>query len=214
VDYLEFLDMLPKDDDVIFADEHDIEIMLIKSSAFDRLIAEMGSQEKLQQVRNRGADLREVIRDTGHDIGIFRLVSLRDGLNLTFKNLRYGFIHRRSLAVNLPDMIDEVFNNSMRRCEDQDALMKAIADWKARPHDAWRVCSGHDLTAILGRALLALFGTQSAQATRRDEIESKLRMAFSAEDLRRTRLFVAVLRWENANRPSLVWRQSIRTAAA
>ena len=213
-DYLEFLGALPKDDDVIFTDEHDIEIMLIKSSAFDRLLAEMGSQEKLQTIRNRGADPREIIRDSGHDLGIFRLLSLRDGLNLTFHNLRYGFIHRRSFAVNLSDMIDEVFNSSMRRCENREALTRAIAEWRAKPHDAWRVCSGHDLTAILGRALLALFGSQSAQATRRDEIESKLRMAFSGEDLRATQLFVAVLHWEKSNQPFLVWRQSIRIAAA
>jgi hypothetical protein len=213
-DYLEFLDRLPDDEDVIFTDEHDMEVMLLKSSAFDRVVAEMGSHEKVHEITERGTDLREIIRDTGHDIGIFRFLSLRNGLNLTFNNLRYGFIHRRNLAVNQSDMIDEVFNNSMRRCENKDALITEISDWKARPHDAWRVCSGHDLTAILGRALLSLFGNHTTQATRRDEIESKLRMAFSAEDLRATRLFVAVVRWETANLPFLVWRQRIRVAAA
>ena len=88
--------------------------------------------------------------------------------------------------------------------------MRAIAELKAKPHDAWRVCSGHDLTAILGRALLTLFGTHSAQTTKREEIESKLRMAFSGEGLRVTRLFHAVVQWEDANQPFLVWRQSIR----
>ncbi len=212
-DYLAFLDALPDDDDVIFTDEHDIEAMLIKSSAFDRLLAEMGSQEKLQEILSRGGNLREMIRDTAHDIGIFRLLSLKDGLNLTFHNLRYSFIHRRSLAVNVSEMIDEVFNSSMRRCESKAAIMKAITDWKAKPYDPWRICSGHDLTAILGRALLTLFGSHSTQATRRDEIESRLRIAFSAEDLRATNLFIAVVQWEQANPPFLVWRQSIRVAA-
>jgi hypothetical protein len=212
-DYLEYLSGLPDDKDIIFTDEHDIEMMLIKSFAFDRLLAEMGSQEKLQEILGRGSNPRQIIRDTAHHIGIFRLLSLRDGLNLTFHKLRYSFVHRASLSIDLSEMIDEVFNSSLRRCEDKAALMRAIEDWNAKPHDPWLICSGHDLTAILGKALLSLFGSHSTQAIRRDEIESKLRMAFSAEDLRATNLFIAVVQWEQANPPFLVWHQAIRVTA-
>jgi hypothetical protein len=83
-DYLEFLNELPDDDNISFTDDHDIEVMLIRSSAFDRLLSEMGSQAKLDAITARGADIREIIRDTGHEVGIFRLLSLRSGLNLTF----------------------------------------------------------------------------------------------------------------------------------
>ena len=170
----------------------------------------MGSEDKLDAIVAKGLDLREIIRDTGHDIGVLRLISLRDGLNLTFDGLRYGFIHKNTLAVNISDMIDEVYNRSAQRCEDKEKIASAILKCKEMEYDIWHICSGHDLTAILGKALLSLFGTNSTQAVRRAEIESKLRMAFSLDDLRRTKLFIAVLGWERANKPFLVWREAFR----
>ena len=112
--------------------------------------------------------------------------------------------------MNLSRMIDEVYNRSQRRCENKKELMEAINGWKAKPHSVWSICSGHDLTAILGKALLSLFGSNSAQSSRVEEIESKLRMAFGLDDLRATGLFAAVVEWERMNPPYLIWRANVR----
>jgi hypothetical protein len=210
LDYLEFLDQKPEGDELVFTDDHDIEVMLIRSSAFDRLLAEMGSRPKLQALRAHGVDLRQKVRDAGHGIGIFRLLSEMDELNLTFRKLTYSFVDRASLSVDVSGMIDEVYNCSQRRCDKKDELIKAIASWKTKPHDAWRMCSGHDLTAILGKALLSLFGNNSTQSTKSEEIESKLRMAFSADDFRATRIFTAIVEWETVNAPFLILRAHVR----
>jgi hypothetical protein len=94
LDYLELLEQVPEGNEIVFTDEHDIEVMLIKSSAFDRLLAEMGSSKKLQALRARGVDLRHIVRDAGHELGILRLLSQKDELNLTFRKLTYSFVDK------------------------------------------------------------------------------------------------------------------------
>jgi hypothetical protein len=209
-DYLEFLDDVPNAPDIILTDEHDVEIMLIRSPAFDRLLAEMGSAPKLQALRAKGLDLRQMIRDAGHDLGVLRFLSLAKPLDLTFRKIHYRFVDRSTLAVDVSEMIDEVYNSSQRKCSNKSAIVQEIADQKTAAYDPWRMCCGHDLTAILGKALLSVFGTNSTQVTRVAEIESRLRMAFSMQDLRATKLFEAVVAWERANVPYLIWASAVR----
>jgi hypothetical protein len=212
-DYLELFAQMPEGDEIVFTDEHDIEVMLIKSSAFDRLLAEMGSRDKLGALRARGIDLRELIRDAGHEIGLLRFMSHRDGLNLKFARLKYRFVNRADLAVDVSDMIDEVYNSSGRTCARKTELILDIAELKSLKLDIWTMCSGHDLTAIVGMALRALFGNETAQATKAEEIESKLRMAFGLHDFRATKLFRAIINWEQANVPFVVLCNDVRGGA-
>jgi Protein of unknown function (DUF4435) len=210
IDYLDHFGKLPRGEEIVFTDEHDMEIMLIRSSAFDRLLAEMGSRDKLESLRVHGNDLREMTRDAGHEIGILRMFSQRDELNLTFSDLRYRFVDRTNLSVNVSTMIDEVYNLSGRTCARKEGLIRDIAEFKSLVYDIWRICSGHDLTAILGRALRSVFGNESAQSTKVNEIESKLRMAFGLVDFRATRMFRAIVDWERANAPYVVLRDDVR----
>jgi hypothetical protein len=62
-------------------------------------------------------------------------------------------------------------------------------------------------------SLRALFGNETAQATKAEEIESKLRMAFGLHDFRATKLFQAIINWERANVPFVVLRNEVRGGA-
>ena len=48
------------------------------------------------------------------------------------------------------------------------------------------------------------------QSTKAEEIESKLRMAFSLDDFRATKLFGLIVDWERANVPYVVLQDDVR----
>lgn len=210
-DFGDFLNNLPEGPEIVFTDDHDLETMLIRSRAFDRILLELGSRSKLKEIREAGQDHRELIRDAAHDIGLLRFLSLSDKLNLKFDGLRYRFIDRRTLAVDLGSMIQEVFNHSCRRCTNEDVIKTFIACWKCKPHATWRMVCGHDLTAILAKALQSRFGTNNANSVPALEIERKLRLAYSAEDFRQTGLFQEICVWEQNNAPYRCLSEEIRS---
>jgi hypothetical protein len=72
-DYREFLCLMIDDPDVVFTDEHDIEMIMVRSPALTRVFAELGSRQKLREAERKGIDLREFILEAVYVVGVLRL---------------------------------------------------------------------------------------------------------------------------------------------
>ncbi|MDB9417470.1 hypothetical protein PN487_12915 [Microcystis aeruginosa CS-556/03] len=77
--------------------------MLIKSAAFDKLLKERGSEEKIAAFSK---DIRETLLKLGQEIGKLRLLSLRNKLDLKFEGLKFGkFIDKEKLSIDIDKLI-------------------------------------------------------------------------------------------------------------
>jgi hypothetical protein len=188
----DFLEEIPVSSlNVIQGDCHDLEAMLVRSPAFDRVLREFGSEDKMQRfVTNAGRDIRHVLLTAASPLGYLRWHSLRADLRLRFDGLLFSrFIDMAALTVDRSKLIATVKNHSQRQDLDNHELELAVREMEEPKHDPWQLCNGHDLVGVLSIGLRRAIGSQSAAAVGVEEMERVLRLAYEAVDFAASALY-------------------------
>lgn len=195
--------ILPDSPNIVRGDCHDVEALLIRSPALDRVLREFGSDKKIANfVTKGGMDIRHVLLTAASRIGCLRWHSLRVNLRLRFDGLQFSrFVDEGTLSVDTMRLIAAVKNLSQRPSLDNNELASVIGGIEAAKHDPWQLCNGHDLVSVLSIALRKTIGSQSATAVAVEMLERALRLAFEAVDFAATELHAAIHQWEQANTP-------------
>ena len=184
-------------DNIIVLGAVDLEALLIRSSALDRVLVELGSARKTAEF---GRDVREVLVAAAVWIGCLRLHSLRAGLTLTFQGLKYAqCVDRTSLAIDTDALVREVMNRSQRRDLLHQDIVREISSIRRSLDDHWLVCYGTDMVEILAIALRKALGTNSAKAVEPAVVRRCLRLAFQRDDLDRSGLGRDLQAWAARN---------------
>lgn len=185
-------------DNVIVTDENDFDIVMQKSQAFERVIAELGSSAKIAAFENAGGSARTLVRDLSHEIGVLRYISKRDGLNLTFNEVKFKCISR-SMKLSNVELVKEIKNKSQKPDLSIEKVCAEID--KIRPsedHD-WRYCCGHDVAMVFGKALQSVLGNLNIVNATGPIIEGYFRVSFSEADFLATSIFLDIREWEQRN---------------
>lgn len=184
---------------VIRVGARDLESLLLRSSALDRVLVEFGSQQKIEDL---GGDVLALLTAAALPLGHLRLLSRREELGLRFRGLRFGaMIDRRTLEPNVPEMIQGVLNVSQRADLDRADLQARIEVLADRARDPYLVCSGEDLVEILSFGLRSAIGTNHANDVKPEVIRLALRLAYGEGEFANSELSNAIHAWENANPP-------------
>lgn len=182
---------------LIVLETYDLEALLIKSRALERVLVERGSSEK---ITGRTKPPREELIDAAVPIGCLRLHSRRSELTLKFDGMRYAkFVDRDSLQTNVHDMVRDVKNLSRKSdlaCDDTAREIRSIED---TVNDPWLVCCGTDMVAILGIGLRKALGTNNAGAVKPDLLRTYLRLAYERQELIDSRLGRDLREWAERN---------------
>ncbi len=198
----------PSSSNVVLTDTHDLETMIIRSPAFEKVLGEFGSEEKIHQITQKiGKDIRTLLLECGTPLGYLRWVSLRENLSLAFEDLNFSkFISRDSLTIDRHELIQAVKNKSQRPDISEARLKASIQDLQNDAHNAWYVCCGHDLIRILSRGLHGAFsrGKNDTRDASPDILEISLRLAFEHSHFYKTHLYLSVQNWERANAPYVI----------
>ncbi|MBE9143169.1 DUF4435 domain-containing protein [Planktothrix mougeotii] len=189
---------------LIRTDTHDLETMLINSRAFDKVIREFGSEDKITAF---GRDIRTALLEAGISVGYLLWVSNRDGLNLTFEGIKFSnFIDEKTLKINEIKLIQEVKNKSQAFTLKNEDLQQRITNQKSSNHDPWQVCCGHHLVEILSVSLRKAIGSANARDVERESLERNLRLAYEESYFCKTQIYLSICTWENQNSPFRVLR--------
>ncbi len=187
-------------------DTHDLETMLIKSPALDKLIAEFGSEEKIV---NFGRDVRTALLEAGMAVGYLLWISQCDELNLTFDDIKFSkFIDEQTLEIDEMELIQAIKNKSQAFSLKTENLQQRLIDKKDSSHDPWQVCCGHDLIQILSLGLRKAIGSMKASDVEPTCLERSLRLAYEEAYFHKTQLCTDIRTWENNNQPFKVFRNS------
>lgn len=191
---------------VLYTDTHDLETMLIKSPALEKVLGEFGSENKIEQFkRQTGKDVRSILLEYGLPIGYLRWVSLQNGYSLKFENLDFSkFLDKERLVVGESKLIKTVKDKSQRQNIPNEQIEISIKELKVSNHDPWHLCCGHDLIGILSFGLHRVIGTNDTGNVTPVIIERSLRLAYEHSHFQQTHLYVSIRRWEEANKPFVV----------
>lgn len=184
---------------LILTDTHDLETILLQSSALDKVLAEFGSEEKIAKFDR---DIRQALLESGMPIGYLLWVSQTEKLNLTFNTLEFNkFIDEQTLQINEVKFIQEVKNKSQAFSLKTEELQQQIINQRNDEHDPWQVCRGHDLVEILSLGLRRAIGSARAADVERSSLERSLRLAYEDVYFCKTQIYLSIRLWEGNNEP-------------
>ena len=187
-------------------DCRDMEMMAIRSNALDDVISEYGDPEKVDRFEERFGPIRDALVSSSYPIGLLMFISQERGLNLSFKNLTFNrFINPASMALDARQMVSEVLDNSRSARIGRKERLRVLNDEAEQLDDMWEAARGHDTISILLIGLKRSFGGFNASGLDEGSLGGALRLAFSDECFRSTRLYADTTEWaDEAGIP--LWR--------
>ena len=192
-------DTIISNPNLLLTDTHDLETMLLKSPALEKVLSEHGSEEKIQLFAK---DIRQTLLESAQVIGYLRWVSLKFNYGLKFEDLAFKkFINEKTLAINESELIKTVKNNSQLLGLDEKEIRAKMGSLQTNVQDMWYVCCGHDMISILSIALCKSLGTRNSKQVESDVLEKDLRLAYESSHFRLTQLYAAIQDWETTNPP-------------
>ena len=174
---------------------HDLIMMLVRSPALDRTLTELGSRPKLVAFKENVLDS---LMNRALPVGYLRLYSLREELNLRFRNLNYSaWINRSSFVADTPTLIETVKNHSQRSDLSSSVLATAIEELHGSMYDPYEICNGTDVIEILSIGLRRVLGNRNAGEVGVELLKMSLRLAYSEQYFYSSRLRKDIEKWQS-----------------
>lgn len=212
--------LLNKDEDIgnlFFTDTHDIETMILKTSAFEKFQNEYGNDKNIEQFeKKQSKTVLQAIIDIGRYIGCLRLVSAKYKYNFSFKDIEIRTYINNQLEFDKDSYLNQVLYISKKTSE-RDTIIQKI-DYELRQnYDIWHLCRGHDLTQIIAaffsNGCKNTLGNSSAAHIGSNHVEIYLRAAYSIEMFYRTKLYHKLFEWQNIYADWIILRKEDKVAA-
>ena len=187
----------PTEENLFLTDDHDLEVGLIFSGAFCRVVRELGSEDKLQRAMGNGgfSVLQNALLKASTQIGSLRWLNKTESLSLDFDGVDFSkFIDEDGLIEDPKRMCTLVCQRSKKHVFIESALqgMTAIVAKTPAPR---QLCCGHDMVEVLRIALRKCWGTRNASDVSEERLSRMLRLAYSSVDFARTALYQALKDW-------------------
>ena len=193
---------LPTSRNIVVTDDHDIEMMIVKTKAFSAVLRELGSRAKVRNFPGGERGVRDALMQGALIVGHLRHLSVTDDLRLRFEGLNFDkIVDRNSLKMDMDEMIERVFaltrNPQLERAEIRDGLSELEKD---ATDDPYQICCGHDFIAIFGIGLRKVVGSRQSGETTSQVLGMALRLAYESADFRQTQLYSDAKQWSQRNR--------------
>jgi hypothetical protein len=186
---------------IVWTDLHDLECILLQGMAFNKLVAEFASLEKLGNWDcSPYTKLLERCLEGACQIGALLWHSKNNNIGMSFDKLDVNaFTDRHTLLVDRALLIKHVKNkSSMHHLADED-LLNAICRIEDLNPEKWQVSRGHDFIDFLGFAFRFAVGSQHANDVSRENLERCLRLAYPLTEFVETNLYKSIVAWELQN---------------
>lgn len=183
---------------VVRTDAHDLECLLCRSSALDKVLAEYGDESKIRRFEAAaGVDVRGALLDRALVFGRLRLAAALDDLDLDGSAICVPrFVDGHTWTVDGDGLVRAATRGGAPSA--RDAVMRCIT--RLPRADPWRVVRGHDVVEILKIGLRRVLG-DVGHGVGDEQISGILRAGFEPPDLQATTLWKDVRTWEAANVP-------------
>lgn len=185
------------EENLFMTDCHDLETLLMRSSALDAVLWEYGDRDEIALFEKRtGMTVREALLNATIPLGTLMFISLRNGYNLSFKEIdHHSFVDPVRLCTDIQRMVESLCISSDHHCANPKTLVREIKAEISKGHDPWVICRGHDMVAILLIALHETIGLYNARTLGKGMLAGILRLAYTADDFKTTKLYKDMMEW-------------------
>lgn len=191
---IDWLLNIKHDENIVTTDPRDIEGILLRSNALDKLLVEYGDIEKVKTFEeNKGITIRQFVHDVSTFFGKIRAVNdLND--NVCLKKLKPQiFIDESNWSYNYKKIITYCVDNLHVCSSEIDLIQKINTLPNAAP---WHYVRGHDALNILTGGFVKVFGVSKVDE---NKIQTALRMGLERDEYEKTSLFKNLSSWRLKN---------------
>lgn len=183
---------------IVLSEGHDREGDLARSPALDELVAASAGPAAVSRLIGTGATLRGALVERALPFGLLRWRCHEHGIEFPAGRLSpFRFVDKNSWGFDENALYDEAaLTLAIRR----DELDNDLSSRRARLPDAWHVCNGHDLVAILTIALQHGLGLRKRYPTE-ESVDAALSLALDSTHLAGFPMWRNLGAWEMLNRP-------------
>ena len=181
---------------IIRTETCDIEALMLRSTALEILLGELGDDTKISQIeRMEGRTIREAFLSRALIFGQLRYLNTLNNWNISFEKMSpYRFVDPSTWEIERAAILQEI-------CRQVPGLLMAelgnhLASVQA--HDPWSVLHGKDSLSILAVGLRGAIGNCQHPI---DRLSLMLRLAFNGAMFQGTSLHSNVRTWETSNPP-------------
>lgn len=193
-DYREYLGISISNDRIVQTDYKDIEVTLFHSKAFNRILIEQGSKDKLPRLKNGETNfeqIKETICKISTQLGQFRIYCQKKELPPSFTSIDFTrFLDPKTLEITPDKLISHINGKSQNTVTIQDwhESQKIPLPEEIFPDHRF-ITNGHDLLAIFGQSLRKKWGSRNSKEVEGEKIEGYFRIGFSNEEFEQTAMF-------------------------
>jgi len=194
-DYDSLLGVEGHGENVVVTDAHDMECLLCRSRALDRVLAEFGSPMKIRRFEQKaGVDVRVGLLERAAIFGRVRLAAALYGLNIQHGAIRVPrFVDEATWTVDSEGLTRAVLKEDS--ADDESVVARSVEGLPKA--DVWRVVRGKDLLELLRIGLMRVLG-DIKPTVGTEQIARLLRVAMSQEELQSTQLWADMRIWEKS----------------
>jgi len=201
---------IPENENILLTDEHDLEIMIFKSEAFETIITHYAQPSKLESFikENDNQELRDIFLNLAMPLGYLKWANKRNNLGLVFKPLKVDgnplsiadFIPPSTLKfTSYEDMTQSVINYTVNKSElktTKDAAVKAAKKMIDNAHSLLQICNGHDVIHIISLSLRRKISNLNSNSINPEQLEKEFIFAYDSRYFEQTELYKQIKLWE------------------
>ena len=200
-DFHEILNTAPVKDNLFIVDYHDIEVVMINSTAFEYVLNVYTSQEKIKEFEeSKGESLLNIIFELSNRIGFLKLANKMYDLGLVFKpksvdgkQIAYHkFISDKLDFLGIDKMIDKIIDYSCSKSssiKSKDAIVEKYNELANNSYSRNHLSNGHDISNILFIFLKKTVRSTNKMLSDFNSIEDSLILAYDMNEFRKTNLY-------------------------
>ena len=199
-------------DGLFITDDHDIEVMVIKTRALNDVLHIFCFKSKIQEFEKKHKiSVRDQIFGLGKEIGYLKLANKIYDLGLVFKpknpegnQIKYkNFISDETLKyLGDEKLIDTVFNYSVNKSEKiqcKNIINDKFSTIKEKERPIDQLVNGHDLTNALYILMKNVLSSRNKMLQCTNSVEDCLTLAYKFNDFKATDLFAEIKNWADKN---------------
>ena len=189
---------------VIKTDIHDLDCILVRSSAFESVLKEYSKKRKIEVVQ--AVEVRRKLLEIALPIGIIRRHSAIKSLRLKFKNLNFKrIIDDDRMGIDINILVNEIKNKSNRLDISTEYLVGLIDVDELEYDDPWQICNGSDLIAGFSYVMKNWYGNKNAKDVDNDKIRIALRLASDKSEFNESFIGKSIINWcDQCSIPNIV----------
>ncbi len=215
-DFNQILAIDASEEDLFVTDDHDIEVMIIKTKTLETVINHFCAEYRIKAFeKSKAVSIREILFKIGSEISFLKLANKLFALGLVFKpervdgnQLKYKrFIDEDEITfLGKQKMIETVINFSTNRgtkISDRNEISDKFDEVRKNNYDLNHLVNGHDLTHILFLLMKKALRSNNKMLIDYNAVEDSLILAYEFADFQKTKLFENLSKWADENKCEL-----------